>query len=74
MRLTTTASLAVAALLRAKMRSLLTTLGVVIGVAAVIIMQSMGAGATALVTGELQGLGSNMLMMIPGSSHGMGGP
>ncbi|MCA9653750.1 MAG: ABC transporter permease [Myxococcales bacterium] len=74
MRITTTTGLAVAALLRAKMRSLLTTLGVVIGVAAVIIMQSMGTGATALVTGELSGLGSNMLMMIPGSAHGMGGP
>lgn len=74
MRITTTAGLAVSALMRSKMRSLLTTLGVVIGVAAVIIMQSMGAGATALVTGELSGLGSNMLMMVPGATQGMGGP
>ena len=74
MKLTTTTKLAIGALLQAKMRSLLTTLGVVIGVAAVIIMQAMGAGATALVTGELEGMGSNMLMVVPGSSQRMGGP
>jgi putative ABC transport system permease protein len=73
MRIGTTVRLAVSALLRAKLRSLLTTLGVVIGVAAVIIMQSMGAGATALVTGELSGMGSNMLMLVPGATQGMGG-
>jgi putative ABC transport system permease protein len=74
MKIATTAKLAVRALLQAKMRSLLTTLGVVIGVAAVIIMQAMGTGATALVTGELEGMGSNMLIVVPGSSQGMGGP
>ncbi len=73
MRLVTTTKLALTALMRAKLRSLLTTLGVVIGVAAVIIMQSMGAGATALVTGELSGMGSNMLMLVPGATQGMGG-
>jgi putative ABC transport system permease protein len=72
-KITTTIRLAGAALLRAKLRSLLTTLGVVIGVAAVIIMQSMGTGATALVTGELSALGSNMLMVVPGATQGMGG-
>ena len=74
MKIGTTVTLAVSALMRAKMRSLLTTLGVVIGVAAVIIMQSMGAGATALVTGELSGLGSNMLMLVPGAQRGNMGP
>ena len=54
------------ALLRNKMRSLLTTLGVVIGVAAVVIMQAMGAGATALVQSEISSLGSNMLVVMPG--------
>ncbi len=73
MKFGTTTRLATAALLRSKLRSLLTTLGVVIGVAAVIIMQSMGAGATALVTGELSGMGSNMLMLVPGATQGMGG-
>jgi putative ABC transport system permease protein len=63
-------------LLRTKMRSGLTTLGVVIGVAAVIIMQAMGTGTTHLITGELSSLGTNMLMMVPGAVQGgnMGRP
>ncbi|HEX7479491.1 MAG TPA: ABC transporter permease [Polyangiales bacterium] len=62
----TTLSLAASALFRNTLRSLLTTLGVVIGVAAVVIMHAMGQGATDLVTGEIQNLGSNMLVIIPG--------
>jgi putative ABC transport system permease protein len=61
-----TASTAITALLRNKLRSALTMLGVVIGVAAVIAMQAMGAGATALITNEISSLGSNMLVVIPG--------
>jgi putative ABC transport system permease protein len=69
-----TIATAVTALLRNKLRSMLTTLGVIIGVAAVIIMQAMGAGATAQVTGEISSLGSNMLMVLPGgASHQMFG-
>jgi len=70
MKLRLTTSTAITALLRNKLRSLLTTLGVVIGVAAVIVMQSMGAGATALVTNEISSLGSNMLVAIPGGATG----
>lgn len=66
MKLRDTLALALSALLRNKMRSLLTTLGVVIGVAAVIIMQSLGLGATARVTGEISSMGSNMLVLMPG--------
>lgn len=73
MKTTTTVQLALTALLRAKMRSFLTMLGVVIGVAAVVVMQSMGMGTTELVTGELSGMGSNMLMVVPGARQGMGG-
>ncbi len=62
----TTLSLAGSALARNTLRSLLTTLGVVIGVAAVVIMHAMGQGATDLVTGEIQNLGSNMLVIVPG--------
>ena len=62
----TTLSLAGSALRRNLLRSLLTTLGVVIGVAAVVIMHAMGQGATDLVTGEIQNLGSNMLVIVPG--------
>jgi putative ABC transport system permease protein len=50
------------------MRSLLTTLGIVIGVAAVVMMQSMGRGATAYVAETISGLGSNMLFVMPGAS------
>lgn len=66
MRLDATAVLALKALARNKMRSLLTTLGVVIGVGSVIMMQAMGEGATALVSNEISSLGSNMLIVMPG--------
>ncbi len=67
-----TARLAVSALLRNKMRSLLTTLGIVIGVAAVVTMQSMGEGATAYIGQAISGMGSNMMIAIPGASRGFG--
>jgi len=73
-RLPSTARLSVSALLRNKMRSLLTTLGIVIGVAAVVTMQSMGEGATAYVGNAISGLGSNMLITIPGASTRSFGP
>ncbi len=63
--------LAFSALLRNKMRSMLTMLGIVIGVAAVVMMQSMGRGATAYIGEAISGLGSNMLIVIPGSVKGM---
>src|SRR5512144_3226493 len=63
--------LALSALLRNKMRSMLTMLGIVIGVAAVVMMQSMGRGATAYIGDAISGLGSNMLIVIPGSVKGM---
>ena len=66
MNVSTTLALAGNALVRNTLRSLLTTLGVVIGVGAVVIMHAMGQGATELVTGEIQNLGSNMLVIIPG--------
>src|SRR5689334_4142007 len=66
-----TLSLALSALLRNKMRSMLTILGIIIGVAAVVMMQSMGRGATAYVGEAISGLGSNMLIVIPGSARGM---
>lgn len=66
-----TASLALSALLRNRMRSILTMLGIVIGVASVLLMQSMGRGATAYVSETISGLGSNMLIVIPGTPHGM---
>lgn len=50
------------------MRSALTVLGIVIGVAAVIIMVTLGSGATAKVTGDISKLGSNMLQVWVGQS------
>jgi putative ABC transport system permease protein len=64
-------TLAFSALLRNKMRSLLTMLGIVIGVAAVVMMQSMGRGATAYIGDAISGLGSNMLIVVPGTAKGM---
>jgi putative ABC transport system permease protein len=54
------------------LRSFLTILGIVIGVAAVITMVTLGSGATAKVTSDISSLGSNMLHVRPG--QGMRGP
>jgi putative ABC transport system permease protein len=67
-----TTALAFSALLRNRMRSLLTMLGIVIGVAAVLMMQSLGQGATAYVGEAISGLGSDMLLVVPGASRQMG--
>lgn len=56
------------------MRSSLTSLGIIIGVAAVIIMVTLGGGATAQVTSQISGLGSNLIQVMPGQRHaGPGG-
>lgn len=52
------------------MRSFLTILGIVIGVAAVIIMFTIGSGATAQVTQQIESLGSNLLHVRPGQRGG----
>ncbi|KPK36276.1 MAG: multidrug ABC transporter substrate-binding protein [Nitrospira bacterium SG8_35_1] len=58
---------------RNAMRSFLTILGIIIGVAAVIIMSTIGGGATAKVTADIAKLGSNMLSIRPGQMRGPGG-
>ena len=56
------------------MRSSLTILGIVIGVAAVITMVTLGRGATAQVTSDIAKLGTNLLQIRPGQHrHGPGG-
>ncbi len=55
-----------------KGRSVLTTLGIIIGVAAVIVMVALGQGASAQVSARLQGLGTNVLTIIPGSAQSGG--
>ena len=54
------------------LRSFLTILGVVIGVAAVIVMVTLGGGATAQVTAQIASLGTNLLMVRPGQRTGFG--
>jgi putative ABC transport system permease protein len=50
-----------------RMRSALTMLGIIIGVAAVIAMVGVGAGATARIQQQIQSIGSNLIMVMPGS-------
>lgn len=50
-----------------KMRSLLTMLGVIIGVASVVALLSLGDGATAAITSQIESIGTNLLFIIPGS-------
>ncbi|MDH5298615.1 MAG: ABC transporter permease, partial [Desulfobulbaceae bacterium] len=54
------------------LRSCLTILGIVIGVAAVITMVTIGGGATVQVTDQIASLGSNLLIVRPGQHMGMG--
>jgi putative ABC transport system permease protein len=67
-----TLRVALRALTRNKMRSFLTTLGVVIGVSAVIAMVAIGDGAKARVEAAFAAMGSNMLIILPGSSSAGG--
>ncbi len=50
-----------------KLRSMLTMLGIIIGVAAVIIMIAIGAGAQGRIEEQIKALGSNLIMLTPGS-------
>ena len=61
-----TLKLALRAIRRNLLRSFLTVLGVVIGVAAVIAMVTIGNGTTAQVTAEISKLGTNLLFVRPG--------
>ncbi|MDR3581840.1 MAG: ABC transporter permease [Candidatus Pacebacteria bacterium] len=58
-----------ATLKHGKMRSLLTMLGIVIGISSVIILMSIGASAQDYILGQVQGLGSNLIIVIPGGSN-----
>ncbi|MFN2216834.1 MAG: ABC transporter permease [Anaerolineales bacterium] len=68
--------IALRALAANKLRSGLTMLGIIIGVAAVVALMAVGAGATAGITSSIQGLGTNMISVTSGrafSFSGMGG-
>jgi|JFJP01.1.fsa_nt_gi putative ABC transport system permease protein len=63
--------IAIRALRANKMRSMLTMLGIVIGVATVVALLSIGKGATASITSSIQGNGSNLLTVSPGKQQSM---
>jgi putative ABC transport system permease protein len=56
-----------------RMRSLLTALGILIGVAAVILTVGIGLGARQSITGRITALGTNLITVTPGSTTGAGG-
>ena len=64
--------LSLRAITRNVLRSFLTILGVVIGVAAVITMVTLGKGATRSVSDQISSMGSNLLMLRPGQRFGPG--
>jgi putative ABC transport system permease protein len=72
MNLLVTLRIALRALARNKMRSALTMLGIIIGVAAVIAMVGIGQGASASIQKQIANLGNNMLFVQSGSMN-MGG-
>src|SRR5215470_15782661 len=72
MNILTTLKLAMRALSRNKVRSLLTMLGIVIGIAAVIAMVAGGMGAQQAVKDVFQSLGTNALYLSNGSQRSFG--
>jgi putative ABC transport system permease protein len=74
MNIFSTVKLVFRTLLSRKGRSFLTILGIVIGVAGVIIIIALGAGAQSLVLGQVTKLGSNLILIQPGKSNEKGPP
>ncbi len=72
MRILNTVKVALRALRRNTMRSILTALGIIIGVAAVIAMVSIGNGAKAQVEAQVASLGENVITVFPGSFNAGG--
>jgi len=66
MRILVAANSAIISIKRNKTRSLLTTLGVIIGVSAVILLTSLGNGLKRLISDQFDALGTNQLMITPG--------
>lgn len=68
-----TARIAAEALLARRMRSLLTMLGILIGIAAVMLTVGLGEGARLAINQQISSLGSNLLIVLPGDSSGLSG-
>ena len=73
MLLTEIMAVAFAAIKANAMRSVLTTLGIIIGVGAVISMVSLGEGASQEIQQQIEGMGTNVLSISPQRGRGMGG-
>ena len=67
MRLAEAFRVALGALRANRLRSLLTMLGVIIGVGAVVVLVAIGSGAKQEVEAQVEGLGSNIIFVVPGS-------
>jgi len=72
MKIGSTINIALRALRRNKMRSVLTALGIIIGVAAVIAMVGIGNGAKAQVEAQIASLGQNVILIFSGSTTSSG--
>jgi putative ABC transport system permease protein len=55
-----------------KMRSILTMLGIVIGISSVIVLMSIGESAQSLILGQVESIGSNLIIISPGKPSGDG--
>ena len=67
-----TAMIALRSLRRNKLRSILTALGIIIGVASVVAMVAVGNGAQARIEGQVAALGQNLLLIFAGNRHSGG--
>jgi putative ABC transport system permease protein len=70
MKLRDSLKTAVLGLKHAKVRSILTMLGIVIGISSVILLMSIGQSVQDLILSEVQSIGSNLIFVIPGGTHG----
>jgi putative ABC transport system permease protein len=69
MKQKTLLKLAWSSILKNKMRTLLTMLGIVIGVGAVIVMVAVGHGAQSQIESQINSLGTNLILITPGSTQ-----
>lgn len=72
MKIKTIFKAALKSILKSRMRSLLTILGIIIGVSAVVIMVAVGDGAQQKVEDQIASLGSNLIIITPGTSNSGG--
>ena len=74
MRISDAVKLSFSVLRANKVRTFLTSLGIIIGIASVIIIMSVGAGAQSLIVNQISSVGSNLVAVLPGASEKNGPP